>query len=233
MKHTIIHAFVLGAFLLTGCTTVQVESKYAGPVRPAPEQFLVYDLASTAEEVKLDTGLSALAIEAMKSSSRTEQEIETGHRVAAEVSKKLVKELQDMGLPAARAEGETSLRPNTVVISGHFISIDEGNRTERVVIGLGLGRTDVRADIQLRQNGQMLETLEADAKSGRGPGMAETLGVGGLTGHLVTSAIVSTAVQVGSESFGSNVEADGSRMAKKIAKTIKPFLVSQGWVTED
>ena len=127
--------------------------------------------------MKLDTGLSALAIEAMKSSGRSEQEIETGRQVAAAVSKELVKKLQNMGLPAVRAEGDgpTSSDLNTVVISGHFVSIDEGNRTERVVIGLGLGRSDVRADIQIRQNGQMLETLVGDAKSGRGAGVRSEL----------------------------------------------------------
>lgn len=223
----------VSAFLFTGCTTVDVVSKYEGSVRPAPEQVLVYDLAATADEVKLDTGLSALAIEAMKSSSRTEQEIEAGHDVAAAISKYLVKELQAMGLPASRAEGETSWIPNDVVITGQLLSIDEGNRTERVVIGLGAGRSDVKADIQIRQNGQVLEELDADAKSGREPGMAETMGVGALAGHLVVSAVVSTAVQAGDETFGSNVDADGRRMAKKIAKTIKPFFVSEGWVSED
>ena len=225
-----------GAFVvlvLGGCTTVDVVSKYAGPELPTPERVLVYDLAVTPEEVKLDRGLSALAIEAMKSSSRTEQEIEAGHEVAAAVSKELVKELQKMGLPASRAQEPVSMQPNDVLIRGQFVSIDEGNRTERVVIGLGAGRSDVRADIQMRQNGQVLEELDGDAKSGRGPGMAETMGVGALAGHLLTSAIVSTVVQTGSETFGSNVEADASRLAKDIAKEIKPFFVSQEWIGAD
>ena len=83
------------------------------------------------------------------------------------------------------------------------------------------------------QTGQMLETLKGDAKSARAPGMAETMGVGALAGHLVTSAIVSTTVQSASESFGSNGEADSRRLAKKIAKTIRPFFESQGWVSND
>lgn len=138
-----------------------------------------------------------------------------------------------MGLAAERASGAISQDPSALSISGHFLSIDEGNRTERVVIGLGAGRTDVESEIVLYQNGQRLEKLNASAKSAASPGMAETMGVGGLAGHLLVSAVVSTAVQSVSEASGSTVESDADRAASKIAKTIKPLFVRQGWIDED
>jgi hypothetical protein len=223
----------MAVLLITGCTNVNVVQEYSGPPLPRPERVLVYDLAVTPEEVKLDRGLSAMAIEGMKSSSRTEQEIEVGHKVAAAVSKHLVKEIQAMGLPAQRAEGSPSADPADLSIIGQFLSIDEGNRTERVAIGLGAGRTDVRAEVQLYQNSEMLEDLKADAKSARAPGMAETMGAGALAGHLLVSTAVSAGVQTASETMGATVEADASRAAKSIAKKIKPFFVGQGWIQAD
>lgn len=63
----------VAALFLVGCTSVTEVSKYAGERLPKPERVLVYDLAVTPDEVKLDRGLSARAVEAMKKSSRTEQ----------------------------------------------------------------------------------------------------------------------------------------------------------------
>jgi len=233
MKTRLPWLFVAALFVLAACTTVQIESKYEGAPLPRPNRVLVYDLAVTPEEVRLDTGLSALAVEAMKGESRTEQEIQAGHEVAAALSKELVEKIKAMGLDAERGVSSMVLQPNDLVIQGQFLSVDEGNRTERVVIGLGAGRTDVRADVQMRQNAQMLEVLDSNAESARSPGMAETMGVGALGGHLLMSTVVSAAVQTGSESFGSNVEADASRTAKSIAKDLKPFFVSQSWIPAD
>jgi hypothetical protein len=221
------------SLVLAGCTTVEVVSKYGGEGLPRPNRVIVYDLAVTPEEVRLDTGLSALAVEAMKGSSRTEQEIQAGHETAAALSKELVKKIQEMGLNAERGVRSMVLEPNDVVIEGQLLSVDEGNRTERVVIGLGAGRTDVRADIQMRQNNQVLEEFDSNAASARSPGMAETMGVGALAGHLLMSTVVSAVVQTGSETLGSTVEADASRTAKAIAKDLKPFFLAQDWIPAD
>lgn len=233
MKRMIRSGGAIAVLLFAACTTVDVVREYSGTSLPRPERVLVYDLAVTPDEVKLDSGLSAMAVEAMKGSSRTEQEVKTGHDVAAALSKHLVKEIQDMGLPAQRADGPPSEDPNDLSILGHFLSIDEGNRTARVVIGLGAGRTDVKAEVQLYQNSTMIEELEADSKSGRNPGAAETMGVGAATGNLLTSAVVTTGVQGASEAFVSSVESDASRAAKQIAKKIMPFFVRQHWIPGD
>lgn len=36
-----------------------------------------------------------------------------------------------------------------LMVKGQLLSTDEGNRTERVVIGLGAGRTSVQANVQV------------------------------------------------------------------------------------
>jgi hypothetical protein len=122
-------------------------------------------------------------------------------------------------MDAPRQEG------NDLSIGGHFISIDEGNRTERAVIGLGMGRTDVEAEVMVYQNAQLVEQFETEAKSSRKPGMAETMGVGAAAGNLAIAAAVSGAAAVGSEAFSANVEADASRTAKKLAKQLEVFFV--------
>jgi hypothetical protein len=120
------------------------------------------------------------------------------------------------------------------MIKGAFLSIDEGNRTERIVIGLGAGRSDVRATVSvldvMPQAPLLLEQFEVDAKSGLKPGMAETLGVGAAAGHIVGSAVISAGAAAVSETLGADVEADARRAAKGIADQLKLFFASKGWI---
>ncbi len=60
------------------------------------------------------------------------------------VPEKLLAEIIALGLPAERATQQALAGGETLLIKGQFVSINEGNRTERVVIGLGAGRTDVK-----------------------------------------------------------------------------------------
>lgn len=94
---------------------------------------------------------------------------------------------------------------NSLEIEGQFLSIDEGNRTKRVVIGLGAGRTDVKTLVQVYDarfgTRRLLEKFDADAKSGRKPGMAEMMAAGVLTHHLLVSTLASGALAAGSEAF--------------------------------
>jgi len=118
-------------------------------------------------------------------------------------------------------------------IRGQFLSIDEGNRTQRVVIGLGRGRSDVRAAVQvyetLEEGRTLVAHLEADAKSGCKPGAAETMGVSAAVG-AATATAATAAGSAGSEIFGTNVEADAKRMARGLARQLGEFFVNKGWM---
>ncbi|MGD9508512.1 MAG: DUF4410 domain-containing protein, partial [Geminicoccaceae bacterium] len=120
-----------------------------------------------------------------------------------------------------------------LVVSGQFVSIDQGDRTERVAVGLGAGRSDVRVRTQLfeatRNGRSLVDEIEVDAKSGLAPGMAETMGVGALAGHFVASTLISGGVQVADESLGTSVVADSDRAASGIAKQLASFFGAQGW----
>ena len=124
--------------------------------------------------------------------------------------------------------------PSRYLIKGQLVSIDEGNRTERVIIGLGAGRSDVQAHAQVYEvtpsGRQLIDTIEVDAKSGLAPGMAETMGAGGLTGHLLVSTVVGGGLHVADEAIGANVVADADRAAKGIAKQLSSLFTQQGWI---
>jgi hypothetical protein len=224
-----------GLAVLAACTSTQSQVETGGEMLPRPQVVLVDRFATSAGEVELDEGLSSEVMEAVKAhrgDARSEQELQVGHEVADALADKLVVEIRDLGLPAERG---TTVPPGQtgVLIKGQFVSIDEGNRTERVLIGLGAGRSDVRVHTQVYEvtssGRRLVDQIEVDAKSGLTPGMAETMGVGGLTGHLLVATAVGGGLHVVSESMGANVVADSDRAGKGIAKQLAALFAQQGW----
>ena len=102
-----------------------------------------------------------------------------------------------------------------------------------MAIGLGAGRSDVRIRAQVfdvgPQGRRLADEIEVDAKSGLTPGMAETMGVGALTGHLLVSAGREHRAARGDESLGTSVVVDADRAAGGIAKQLAAFFAEQGW----
>jgi hypothetical protein len=189
-------------------------------------------------EVQLDQGLSTEIEQAMRAQAgapRSAQEAEAGRKVADAIADKLVVEIQDMGLRAQRGSGVPPGVQDALLIKGQLVSIDEGNRTERVVIGLGAGRSDVRANVQVYEvtpaGRRLIDTIEVDGESGLTPGMAESLGVGGITGHVAVAALVSGGVQVADETVGASVVADADRAAKGIAKQLAILFGRERWTS--
>jgi hypothetical protein len=224
--------------MMVGCAPTQVQQENMNLKSfPKPDLILVYDFAVSPEEVQLDDGLSAelqQTYDQHKGQSRTAQEIKIGHKVADAVAEELVKNIRAQGLWAQRGFAPPHGNRKIVLIKGQFLTIDEGNRTERVAVGFGAGRTDVQANVQLydvtHEGLKQLDALQGDAKSGYKPGMAAMMGVGALAGHLLTSTLVSGAVAGGTEMTVATVQADGKRLADKIAKDLGEYFVNQGWI---
>jgi hypothetical protein len=233
---------VLPAILLlalTACapTSVEVTGEVSGQF-PRPERILVYDFAVTPAEVELDQGLGAdIKNDIEQNTSLTEKsamELKIGHTVANVISGELVKAIQGYGFPAERALGLPSTGPNTYLVKGQLFSVDEGNSTERVVIGLGAGRTNVQAKVQfyeLTPEGlRKVESMVGEAKGLAQPGMAETMGVGAIAGHLLVSSLASVAATSAGELTWNSVEGDSRRLAKSVAADLEKYFISQGWL---
>ncbi len=227
----------IGAF---GCasTDVAVTSQYTGAPLPPPQRILIFPFATSPEEVQLDWSPTAAGAWKLQGLSADAERQKVAHAVARALAERLVIKVQALGLPAELATGSVpATAARTVAISGQFLSIDEGSRAERVVIGLGAGRSDVRTAVQVAElfagGRRLLDQFEIDAKSGMKPGAAETMGVGAAAGHLAASAAITAAGAVASEAFGDDVDADAERTAAKIASALQDFFARQGWIAPD
>jgi hypothetical protein len=228
-------AAVLAAAAVAACSSTDIKTENVNwKPEPKPDQLIVFDFATAPDEVELDHGLIAEVRELVDKEPRTAQEKKIGQSVANALAKELVARLREKGLPAVRADNvvEPGVRP--LQVKGQILSIDEGNRTRRVIIGLGVGRSTVEARVQLyeaiRGRAQLIETMKATTRSGRKPGMAEMIGVGALAGHIVTATALSGAASGASEALSANVDELAETMAKKVADEIVEYYEKRGWL---
>ena len=144
----------------------------------------------------------------------------------------LVDELKKTSLATERmAEASADLPTNTLVIRGQFTTIDEGNRSKRIMIGFGRGASDVQAEVVvlLTTKGQpiVLSQFVVNSASGYKPGAAAGMGAAG-----VSAATTGASVAAGSAGQTSaTVEGDASRMAREVARQIEQVMVDQKWIT--
>jgi hypothetical protein len=123
-------AFVALA-LLAACTQGSSQIKTASML-PRPQAVVVQDFAVWPGEVQLDPGLSGTIDETLGANQlppRTAKEQQIGRQGANALAEKLVVEIRDLGFQAQRGGGLPPGATTGLVISGQFVSIDQGNRS--------------------------------------------------------------------------------------------------------
>jgi len=221
--------------LLAACTSVEVTREVGADEQLArPDRVLVYNFAVTPQEIQLDAVGSAIS-RSIDGTADSVQEQQVGHAVAAALAKHIVSEINDMGLPAERAAGPVPPAGTDLLIMGQLVSIDEGSAAERMIIGLGAGRSEVQAHVQIYQSSAgrtiPVESMIGAAKSSLMPGAAETMGVGAITGHLLVSTAITAGSQIANQTLSANVDSEAGRLGDKIADQLKTLFVQQGWIS--
>jgi Domain of unknown function (DUF4410) len=226
--------------LVLGCVAcsqprVATTQSYQGGPLPRPSRILVSDFAIEPGEVRLDEGLRARFMRAMDDQPSSGQQVAAARKTTAALTDALVQQLRSYGLPAERASSAAPL-PGSVLIDGQILSLDQGNRTRRTLIGLGAGASSIEADAQVyyrrgAAQPELLESFAASADSGHMPGAAETMGAGAAAGRLATSAAASGGMHALSERRRTGDDENAENLAKGLAQQIGQFFARQGWIS--
>jgi hypothetical protein len=136
---------------VVGCAPTHVQTQQAAGMGglPPPTGVVVEDFAVSPEQVRLDQGVSA-RVQRMSGDvplSQTQAQVAEEARVT--LAQALRAKLASYGLPAMAMPAGSAIPDRTLLVQGQIVAIDEGNRTRRVLIGLGAGRSSVSADAQL------------------------------------------------------------------------------------
>lgn len=215
--------------LLVGDAKVKTIRNYDGPSPlPKPDGIVVYDFAVPTEVITMDESMASrlrrrhLALLGTNSDSSPEA---VAQQIQKSFSKTLVNDLQKASVQVERADGTDRIPAHTLVVQGEFTTVNEGNKSKRVMIGFGRGASDVQAHVtvSLTTGAQPLLISEFNLKSasGKKPGAAATMGVGSAGAAVAAGSVGDRKA---------TVQADASRMATAVANQIETLMVSQKWI---
>jgi hypothetical protein len=214
------------------CASASVQQTRRAGALPKPDRILVRNFAVTMADVELDRGLGPTIARDATGEVGPGAQAELGRAVSNALAEELVAKLREAGLPAERSSGRVALTPTTLVIAGKFLTVDEGNQTMRTLVGFGAGASEVRTRVQAWMDGQLIAEAETQAKSGKKPGAAVTLGAGAAAGTAATAAVVAAGTTGVSELFLTSAEADAKRTAREVADRIVRAYRERGWLPD-
>jgi hypothetical protein len=233
-------AMVCCTALLTGCagSSIRNESEASAQLHVRPDNIYVYTFDANPDQVKLDGGMLQKVKTHFGGSSAAQKQVADADEVREQVANEIVHQLQSMGLHATRSDGPAPADQNVLLVQGSFDTIDSGSRRRRTLIGLGAGKSEVNSSVQILYKPaggtpRLLQSFNADADSGKAPGMAETAGVGAAAGSIATMAAVGGGLHAVSETKRAGVSADAKRLADAVAKQIAQIGVDDGWLSTE
>ena len=229
-------ALCFALLLATGCASTESEvtkSRTEASRLPYPSRMLVYDFATSPSEVSPDSVAAGRLAGATGDPQDNAQRQQLEHQIAAIVAERVVADLQKLGLPATRWRGPAPAAKDVYTIEGQFLTIDEGSALKRMIIGFGVGGTELRVLVQAYHldvgKRDLLGEAEVSATSSKKPGLAATLPVGAAISGVATAAAVSTGVGLVTE-LNTDVQQGAEDTAEAIVELLRPRMEAQGWL---
>lgn len=224
----------LGLALLAGCASSEVtqrQSLAAQEMIDRPGRIIVYDFSATPADIPATAAITGYYDE--RDTVQSTEEIELGRQLGALAADKLVGKILDTGMPAQRAGDGPAPVVGDVLITGQFISIDEGDRKKRIIIGFGKGSAELITHVEgylVTQTGhRQLGTLQVQTGGGKAPGLAVS-GILTVATASPVGLIVNSALTLKGETGSETLEAAAERTADQIAEELRVIFVEKGWI---
>jgi hypothetical protein len=229
---------ILSVLLLAGCAKGHVEttqSGIAGPL-PRPTEVAVFDFAISPDAVTLDDRPLAELMAEEQGLTQDQRRAQVARTTREALADTLTSELRAYGLPALRVSAGTAPSPGMLLVQGQILSVNQGNKRRRLLVGLGAGKSSATANAQLYDAAnpaqpQLLRAFHGEADSGKMPGAAETMGAGAAAGSIATSAATTAATHAGSATRRSDDAVNADHLAQALARQITQYAVGQGWIS--
>ena len=210
----------------------------AEPAVPAQVEVRDFDFAASA--VTENRSPLNRAVDLFRRSSAQDRQEEIGRDAAAVLAKETTKQLRKTGLEATRIanDKDLSMRGDFLLVTGHLIDVNEGNRFTRVAFGLGMGESRLVAEVHVFRvvNGEKAQVLSftTHAYSGKMPGVAASMGFGELfLGPITLIAGLEDALSSGQKIYSSQIEYLSSESGDQVARYLSQYSAAEGWIPED
>jgi hypothetical protein len=167
--------------------TVTAEHVYASPATNRPTVIYVADFELPAWAIQSQDGVLSerrgrVGHVADRLYGKSSDPAERARQLVALMSKSLLKDLSKAGFQAVRQPPGAPLPAQGWLLRGSFSLVQEGNRLQRSILGLGVGQTDIKVLTCVNDLSQgppkPLWEIATDANSGNKVGGGATLAFG-------------------------------------------------------
>lgn len=230
-------SYLLLSVAIAGCAgaSSQTVSQAAPVTNQPPSQIVVYHFAVDTADVTLNQGLIQKSYRAMTDANDNADEHSLALAAAEDICLEVVMQLQKKGFSAICLKRGTPVQGNNVlIVDGEFIDVSEGNKLSRMVIGLGVGKSQINSNVDVYHRSavadQQVMEFDTHADSGSMPGAA-IMGAPGMAAGG-TAAIASAGINVASAAVKTHRSSLGyltDKSANEIVERIHEYYAQQGW----
>jgi hypothetical protein len=184
----LVHAGIttLTACLLGGCNTAKVTSQrdLAPPPTEKPVTIYVTDFELGASEIQHEEGVLSgrpgpLGRVGNRLYGTSSDPAARARQLVDLMANSLVSDLSSAGFKACRLAPGAPVPDDGWLLQGVFTEVQEGNRLQRAIIGLGQGQTDLQVVVSMENlakgTPKPLYEISTDANSGNKPGAAPVI----------------------------------------------------------
>ncbi len=199
---------------------------YSGKPLPKPTKILVYDFAISPEDVQVDESQQIRLRHLIKGDENPQK---VGENAVDELAKELVKSLKKTGIPVARAKDSVMPPADALLVKGAFLAVKEGDKAERVVMGMGAGSAEVKTKVEVNfkpaGDPVQVSAFQTDTTLANNVGAGVPIAAGANPAAVVAKSKVTDRKKT--------VSAYASKTADAAAKQITSTMAELGWIKLD
>jgi hypothetical protein len=208
---------------LAAKVTVTSLQSYSGSPLQKPDKILVYDLVADSSAVQVD---ESQKIRPRHIISGDENPEAVAHKAQSVFSAELQKKLAKTGFPVVHVASDTAPSNNSLVVQGSFLALRQGEKTERVVVGMGTGSAALQAKVDVRLKTPadviLLSQFQTETTKAKNVGAAVPAAAGMDPAAIAAKSTV--------EDRKKTLNAYASQTADASATEILKAMAGQGWI---
>jgi hypothetical protein len=202
-----------------------------------PTEIMVRDFEFSPSSVRENSSPLHRAIDLFRQSSSEERRLELGHLAVVSLSEQMIHRLNKLGLKSSWTSSNRNflMDDNILLVTGHLINVNEGNRLTRIALGLGAGESSLDTEVHVFRvaYGEQAEVLAftTHADSGKMPGLLASVGFGELfIGPITALSEAKDVASSGRKIYSSQIDYLASKTGDEVARYLSQYAAEKGWI---
>ena len=201
-------------------TTLQT---HKGSPLPKPDKILIYDLVPDTD-IQVDKSQRLRPRHLIAGDENPDRDRQKVRRTPFLMSWR--KQLAKTGIPVQHVSADTAPSDNSLMVQGTFVALREGDKTQRVTVGMGLGSAQVQTkiDVRLKTSAEpvLVSQFQTETTTAKNVGAAVPVAAGMNPAGVATKSVVTDRRKT--------LNHDVSKTADASAKEIMKLMANQGWI---